>query len=226
MTIPAVFPDSLEVLVFRTEARPTFVAAIELISPGNKDRQGHRRAFAAKCSSYLQQGIGLMIIDIVTNRQANLHNELVHLLEAGAQFLLPLEPLYATAYRPVHREDAAEIAVWPATLVVGRPLPHTPVAVGPSHLCRSILQRPIQRPVSVVVAQCDPHPAPRILAMPAPRASVYSAVAVTSPAHSSFWASCQAGAGSLQSTGWDRPCQWPFPDGAATDRLLHREPPK
>jgi len=53
MTMPAVFPDSMEVLVFRTEAGPTLVAAIELVSPGNKDCKAHRRAFAAKCSSYL-----------------------------------------------------------------------------------------------------------------------------------------------------------------------------
>jgi Protein of unknown function (DUF4058) len=127
MTMPAVFPDSVEVLVFGIEAGPTLVAAIELVSPGNKDRKEHRRAFAAKCSSYLQQGIGLMLIDIVTNRQANLHNELVYLLDAGEQCLLPLEPLYATAYRPVRREDAAEIEVWPATLAVGRPLPLLPL---------------------------------------------------------------------------------------------------
>lgn len=127
MKMPAVFPDSIEVLVFSTEAGPTLVAAIELVSPGNKDRQEHRRAFAAKCSSYLQQGIGLMIVDIVTNRQANLHNELVHVLDAGEQFLLPLEPLYATAYRPVRREDAADIEVWWATLAVGRPLPLLPL---------------------------------------------------------------------------------------------------
>jgi len=68
-----------------------------------------------------------MVIDIVTNRQAHLHNELVYLLDAGEQFLLPLEPLYATAYRPVRREDAAEIKVWPATLAVGRPLPLLPL---------------------------------------------------------------------------------------------------
>jgi hypothetical protein len=127
MTMPAVFPDSIEVLIFRTEAGPTLVAAIDLVSPGNKDRPEHRRAFAAKCSSYIQQGIGLMLIDIVTSRQANLHNELVYLLDAGEQFLLPSEPLYATAYRPVRRADAAEIDVWPATLAVGRPLPLLPL---------------------------------------------------------------------------------------------------
>lgn len=127
MRMPAVFPDSVEVLVFRTETGPTLVAAIELVSPGNKDREEHRRAFAAKCSSYVQQGIGLMIIDTVTNRQANLHNALVHQLNAGEQFLLPEELLYATAYRPVRRADIDEIDVWPATLAVGRQLPGLPL---------------------------------------------------------------------------------------------------
>jgi hypothetical protein len=127
MRISTVFPDSLEVLVFSSEAGPTLVAAIELVSPGNKDREEHRRAFAAKCSSYVQQGIGLMIVDIVTNRQANLHNAFVRLLHAGGSFLLPEELLYATAYRPVRREDTDEIEVWPATLTVGRSLPVLPL---------------------------------------------------------------------------------------------------
>ncbi len=130
MHMPAVFPDSLEVLVFHTETGPTLVAAIELISPGNKDRESHRRAFAAKCSSYLQQGIGLIIIDIVTNRQANLHNALVRMLDAGESFLLSDEQLYATAYRPGRRADADAIDVWPRALAVGRELPLIPLPIG------------------------------------------------------------------------------------------------
>jgi hypothetical protein len=129
MEMPAVFPDSLEVLIYSTMAGPTLVAAIELISPSNKERREHRRAFAAKCSSYLQQGIGLMLVDIVTNRQANLHNALVSMLDAGQQFLLLEEVLYAVAYWPVRREDSDAIEVWPATLAVGRPLPVMPLPV-------------------------------------------------------------------------------------------------
>jgi hypothetical protein len=127
LRLPAVFPDSLEVLVFQADSGPTLVAAVELVSPGNKDREAHRSAFAAKCSSYLQQGIGLMIIDIVTSRQANLHNALVHQLHAGEQFLLPAELMYATAYRPVRRADTDEIDVWTAALAVGRQLPGLPL---------------------------------------------------------------------------------------------------
>jgi hypothetical protein len=49
------------------------------------------------------------------------------------QFLLPAEPLYAMAYRPVRREDAAEIEVWSATLAVGRPLSLLPLDLGETY---------------------------------------------------------------------------------------------
>jgi len=51
--------------------------AIELVSPANKDRPGTRDAFVSKCASYLQQGIGLIVVDLVTNRSADLHAELL-----------------------------------------------------------------------------------------------------------------------------------------------------
>src|SRR5438270_8346769 len=99
--LPAIFPDDIEVQVFSNEAGPTLVAAIELVSPGNKDRDETRRAFAAKCATYLQRGIGLIVVDIVTERQANLHDELIHVLEQPETFAFPqATPLYAVAYRP------------------------------------------------------------------------------------------------------------------------------
>ena len=83
--IPAIFPDAFEVRIFSTMAGQTLVAAIELISPGNKDRAEQRQAFATKCASYLQQGVSLIIIDIVTNRRANLHNEIIRLLPSASR---------------------------------------------------------------------------------------------------------------------------------------------
>ena len=129
MVMPALFPDSLEVLVLSQEAGPTLVAAVELVSPGNKDRPEYRRAFAAKCASYLQQGIGLVIVDIVTSRPANLHNELVRLLECDEQFLLPADSLYAVAYRPLRRDESDDIDVWSKRLAVGLPLCELPLAL-------------------------------------------------------------------------------------------------
>src|SRR5512138_1535088 len=45
---PAVFPDTFEVRILSTDTGPKLVAAIELVSPGNKDRTTERRAFATK----------------------------------------------------------------------------------------------------------------------------------------------------------------------------------
>jgi hypothetical protein len=59
VTIPALFPDTVEVAIFNQEAGPQLVAAVELISPGNKDRPESRRGFAAKMTAYLQQGISV-----------------------------------------------------------------------------------------------------------------------------------------------------------------------
>ncbi|ETW97873.1 MAG: hypothetical protein ETSY2_43760, partial [Candidatus Entotheonella gemina] len=56
--IPAPFPDTVEVVIVHQEGGPQVVAAIELVNPSNKDRPATRRAFVAKMSSYLQQGIG------------------------------------------------------------------------------------------------------------------------------------------------------------------------
>jgi hypothetical protein len=130
LVVPAVFPDEIEVQVFGSPTGAHLVAAIELISPGNKDRAETRRAFAAKCASYLQLGIGLVIVDVVTDRLANLHDELMRLMEQPEVFLFPEEPsLYAVAYRPARRQAGDQIDCWPAPLAVGQPLPVLPLAL-------------------------------------------------------------------------------------------------
>jgi hypothetical protein len=127
---PAVFPDDFEVRVFHAAAGPTLVAAIELVSPGNKDRAEARRSFAAKCAAYLQKGVGLILVDIVTSRRANLHDELAALLGPAEAFPFPAATsLYATAYRPAHRQGRNEIDLWREPLAVGHPLPTLPLAV-------------------------------------------------------------------------------------------------
>ncbi len=126
--VPALFPDTFEVRVFSTMAGLTLVAAIELVSPGNKDRSEERRAFAIKCASYLHQGVSLIVIDIVKSRRANLHNEIVGLLPtACGSEILAQAALYAVAYRPVLRNGDPEIEIWPATFSVGDRLPELPL---------------------------------------------------------------------------------------------------
>src|SRR5947209_4545757 len=61
-TMPGVFPDSFEVKIFQGSGGWTLVGAIEIVSPGNKDRADKRRAFATKCASYLYQGVSVVVI--------------------------------------------------------------------------------------------------------------------------------------------------------------------
>lgn len=131
VSVPAAFPDSFEVLVTRSEGGTTLVAAVELVSPANKDRESHRSAFTAKCAGYLAQGVSLVVIDIVTSRLANLHNELMHVLgAAGAEGIMPTsEALYCAAYRPVVRGESELIDVWAEVVRVGGGLPVLPLAL-------------------------------------------------------------------------------------------------
>jgi hypothetical protein len=129
LELAAAFPDEVEVLVFNSEGGPTLVGAIELVSPGNKDRPDARRAFAIKCLSYLQSGVGLLMVDVVTTRRANMHDEMVELLLEDAPAFPGESLLYAAAYRPFRRQDAARIAVWPTALALGQELPPMPLWV-------------------------------------------------------------------------------------------------
>ena len=73
---------------------------------------------------------GLVVIDIVTNRKANLHNEIMQVLGRAGEYEIPAETnLYAVAYRPIVRANEEQIDTWPWTLDLGRPLPKVPLAL-------------------------------------------------------------------------------------------------
>jgi hypothetical protein len=126
-TAPLVFPDTFEVRI-TTSGGWDLVAAIELVRPANKDRPEERRAFAAKCAGYLHHGASVVLIDIITSRRANLHNEVMGLLGLAEVAALPEDAhLYAAAYRPVLREGRPEVDVWTERCAIGAPLPDMPL---------------------------------------------------------------------------------------------------
>ena len=128
VTIPAAFPDNFEVRVFERVGGMNLVAAIELVSPGNKDRPQEVQAFVSKVAGYLYQGVAVIVLDIVTIRRANLHNATMAFMGAPASSHLAADPqLYGVAYRPVLRDGRPEIDQWPATFGVGDPLPTLPL---------------------------------------------------------------------------------------------------
>jgi hypothetical protein len=121
--------DVFEVQVHR-EGGLEMVAAIELVSPRNKDRQTARRHFAAKCAAYLQAGVSVIVVDVVTERKENLY---VALLD---QLGLPpddnnMADLYAASCRTAPADEPARMETWLTPLSLGSPLPTLPLWLEP-----------------------------------------------------------------------------------------------
>lgn len=117
--------DLVEVLVFSKEGGPTLAGAIELVSPANKDRPEHRDAFVSKCASYVQQGVGLILVDVVTARQANLHEALLARICPGSTTLG--SELYASSYRLAPGDEQPLLEIWYETLSLQQALPAMPL---------------------------------------------------------------------------------------------------
>ena len=115
----------VEVGIFSRSGGPLLIGAVELISPANKDRPAHRDALVSKCASYLQAGIGLVLVDIVTDRAADLDRDLLNRL--GTADHGPGGSLFAAAYRSVERDGSTALDLWREPIAVGRPLPTLPL---------------------------------------------------------------------------------------------------
>jgi hypothetical protein len=128
-TVATLFPDAFEVRVYAGHGGWYLVGAIEFVSPGNKDRPDERQAFAAKCASYLHQGASVVVIDVVTNRRANLHNDILRMVSVTDEraFLPDGVFLYAAAYRPALRQGQPQCDVWHQPCAIGQPLPTMPL---------------------------------------------------------------------------------------------------
>ncbi len=120
-------PSEYEVLVYEpSDWERRLVAAIELVSPGNKDRIESRRAFVYKCESLLQKGVSVAIVDIVTARSANLYRELAELIGVAAPGSTN-SSIYAVALRALRTTDRWRVETWPHELTLGQPLPTLPL---------------------------------------------------------------------------------------------------
>jgi hypothetical protein len=119
--------DGVEVQVFADDGDPRLAAAVELLSPRNKDRLQARQAFAVKCVGYLQQGSSVVVVDTVTTRRADLNSAILSLLGVDAGAAMPTG-LSAVSYRAVGREEETQqLQLWPAPLALGQPLPTLPL---------------------------------------------------------------------------------------------------
>ncbi len=119
--------DEYEVRIYDTRRGRILVAAVEIVSPSNLDRPENRRAFAAKCAALLRQQVSVAIVDIVTERSANLFRELLDLLGRPEPSPASESPLYAVACRYVGTGRQRRLRIWEEPLEVGQPLPTLPL---------------------------------------------------------------------------------------------------
>jgi hypothetical protein len=120
--------DVFEVRVYNERRGCRLVAAVEFVSPSNKDRPENRRAFVTKCAAYLQQMVSLVVVDIVTERHNNLHVELMELLRPEEPLAWPDDAsLYAVAYRSTKENGSWRLDLWPEVLRLGATLPTLPL---------------------------------------------------------------------------------------------------
>jgi hypothetical protein len=120
--------DEYEVRVYDTKRNQRLVAAIEIVSPANKDRPEHRRVFVAKCAAMLQRRVCVVIVDPVTVRDFNLYADLLELIGETDPSLEPIAPsLYAVACRWRPTDKARMLESWNQPLSLGQKLPTLPL---------------------------------------------------------------------------------------------------
>ena len=118
-------PSEYEVNLY-TQDEFRLVAAIELVSPSNKDRAEHRNAFTAKCETLLKKGVCVTVIDLVTNRTPNLYGELLDELLVP-QTAVAKADLYAVTCRGRQLGPRWRLESWEHELEVGSVLPTLPI---------------------------------------------------------------------------------------------------
>jgi len=102
------------------------IAAIEIISPRNKDRPSARARYLGRYLGYLRQAVHLMVIDVLPRPTGFSFAD-----EVGRDLGQPLPPTptpFAVSYRvggPT--PDGTLVATWRRPLAVGQPLPTLPL---------------------------------------------------------------------------------------------------
>lgn len=129
-TCAPTYRDNFEVKVYGDKRPDRILAAIELVSPSNKDRPLERAAFVSKCAGLILDGTSVMIVDVVSTPRFNLHHELMVLLEeSDTNDAIEAEALYATSYSSIRRGERGELDYWGESLAIGESIPTLPLRI-------------------------------------------------------------------------------------------------
>jgi hypothetical protein len=135
LTLEADFSDldEYEVRIYDADRGRHLVAAIEIVSPSNKDRSETREAFVGKVATLLQKDVCVSIVDLVSIEPANLYAELLARLDRSDPHLAPIPPpMYAVTLRTRKRAKRPTLVdAWFYPMIVGEPLPTIPLWLTP-----------------------------------------------------------------------------------------------
>ena len=120
--------DLYEVRIYDSRRNRRLIAAVELVSPSNKDRPERRDTFVAKVATLLKNDICVTIVDIVSTLNFNLYAKL---LEA-VQGVDPTPgddppPMYAVTLRTRYEDRRKMMDNWYHPLAIGQTLPTLPI---------------------------------------------------------------------------------------------------
>lgn len=120
--------DVYEVRIYDSRRSRRLVAAIEIVSPSNKDRPETRSTFVAKVAALLKNGICVSIVDVVSTSDFNLYADLLDFVE-GTDPALGEDPppMYAVTLRLRYEDQRRLMDNWYHPLPLGQPLPTLPV---------------------------------------------------------------------------------------------------
>jgi hypothetical protein len=108
------------------------VAAIELVSPRNKDRREAKESYSSRYLGYLRQGVHLLLVDLLPRPVGFSFLDVV-----GTALGLPIPATpapFAVSFRvgdpiPNGNAESPVIGVWHRALQPGQPLPTLPLAL-------------------------------------------------------------------------------------------------
>jgi hypothetical protein len=124
------------------------IAAIELVSPHNKDRPDARETHANRYLGYLRLGVHLMLVDVLPRPKGFSFCDTIT-TSLGLD-LPPLPAPFAAAYRvgevvPVGEEMGSIVGLWRRPLQVGQPLPELPLPLSVHRAVGIDLEKTYQR---------------------------------------------------------------------------------
>jgi len=110
------------------------VAAVELISPRNKDRPAAREQYAGRYLNYLRGGVHLLLVDV--HRRPLDFSFARTIAEALGLPAPAADTPSAVSYRvgPSAAQGGRLLGLWQQPLRVGEPLPSMPLALSPDEL--------------------------------------------------------------------------------------------